>query len=77
MEACPRKYWRRLVSIPRPANAYPVEWRSSVDVDREWQPGSLASPFYHASNAHPAEGLPPFIDEEVGAPDPVSLLLAV
>jgi hypothetical protein len=28
IEACPRKCWRRLVSIPLRANAYPVEWRS-------------------------------------------------
>jgi hypothetical protein len=28
IEACPRKCWRRLVSIPLLANAYPVEWRS-------------------------------------------------
>jgi hypothetical protein len=28
IEACPRKCWRRLVSVPLLANAYPVEWRS-------------------------------------------------
>ena len=46
-----------------------------VDVDREWQPSSLASPFYHPSDAHAAEGLAALIDEDVGRFDPFSLLL--
>ena len=42
---------------------------------RKRQPSSLASPFNHASNAHPAEGLATLIDEEVCPLNPVSLLL--
>ena len=65
------------MSIPLAARAYPVEWRSNVDVDRERQPSGLAGPFDHASNAHPAEGLTALIDEDVGRLDPVGLLLPV
>jgi hypothetical protein len=65
------------VSIPLAARAYPVEWRSNVDVDRERQPSGLASPLDHASNAHPAERLAALIDEDVGRLDPVGLLLPV
>jgi hypothetical protein len=60
------------VSIPLAASAYPVECRSMY---RERQPSSLASPFNHASNAHPAERLATLIDEDVGPLGPVSLLL--
>jgi hypothetical protein len=63
------------VSIPLAARAYPVEWRSNVDVDRERQSSGLASPLDHASNAHPAERLAALIDEDVGRLDPVGLLL--
>ena len=42
---------------------------------RKRQPSSLASPFNHASNAHPAERLATLIDEDVGPLGPVSLLL--
>jgi hypothetical protein len=63
------------VSIPLAARAYPVEWRSNVDVDRERQSSGLASPFNHASNAHPAERLVALVDEQVSPLDPVSLLL--
>ena len=35
----------RRVSIPLAASAYPVECRSNVDMHRERQPSSLASPF--------------------------------
>ena len=38
------------------------------------QPSSLASPFNHASNAHPAERLATLIDEDVGPLGPISLL---
>jgi hypothetical protein len=48
-----------------------------VHMYRERQPSGLARPLNHACNAHPAEGMAPFIDEGVGAPDPVSLLLPV
>ena len=48
-----------------------------VDMHREWQPSSLASPLDHASNAHPAERLAALIDEDVGRLDPVGLLLPV
>jgi hypothetical protein len=65
------------VSIPLAARAYPVEWRSNVDVDRERQPSGLAGPLDHASNAHPAERLAALIDEDVGRLDPVGLLLPV
>ena len=40
IEACPRKCWRRLVSIPRPARAYPVECRSMCTCTGK---GSLAA----------------------------------
>jgi hypothetical protein len=33
-----------------------------VDVHRKRQPCSLASPLYHASNAHPREGLAALIE---------------
>jgi hypothetical protein len=46
-----------------------------VDVNREWQLSGLASPFYHARNAHPAEGLAALIDEDVGPLGPASLLV--
>jgi hypothetical protein len=46
-----------------------------VDMKRERQPSSLASPLYHASDTHPPEGLAAFIDEDVGGLDPVRLLL--
>ena len=46
-----------------------------VDMHRERQPGSLASPLDHASNAHAAEGLTALIDEDVGPLGPVFLLL--
>jgi hypothetical protein len=36
-----------------------------VDMDREWQLSGLASPFYHAPNAHPAERLATLIEEDV------------
>ena len=65
------------MSIPLAATAYPVECRSNVDMHRKRQPSSLASPFNHASNAHPAEGLTALIDEHVSPLDPVSLLLPV
>ena len=48
-----------------------------VDMKRERQPSSLASPLYHASDTHPPEGLAAFIDEDVGGLDPVRLLLPV
>ena len=55
----------------------PVHIRSNtaahVDMHRERQPSSLASPFNHASDAHTAEGLATLIDEDVGPL--VSLLL--
>jgi hypothetical protein len=65
------------VSIPLAASAYPVECRNMLDMHREWQPSSLASPLDHASNAHPAERLAALIDEDVGRLDPVGLLLPV
>jgi hypothetical protein len=37
-----------------------------VDMHRERQPSCLASPFNHASNAHPAERLAALINEDVG-----------
>ena len=46
-----------------------------VDVYRERQPSSLASPFYHASDTHTAEWLAALIDEHASPLDPVSLLL--
>ena len=46
-----------------------------VDVHRERQPSSLASPFYHASDTHTAEWLAAHIDEHASPLDPVSLLL--
>jgi hypothetical protein len=46
-------------------------------MDRERQSGGLASPFDHASNAHPAEGLTALIDEDIGAIRSISLLLPV
>ena len=46
-----------------------------VGMHRERQPSSLAGPFNHASNAHPAERLATLIDEDVGPLGPVSLLL--
>ena len=46
-----------------------------VDMHRERQPSSLASPFNHACDAHPAERLTALIDEHVSPLDPVSLLL--
>ena len=48
-----------------------------VDVHRKRQPCSLASPLYHASNAHPREGLTALIDEDVGALNSASLLLSL
>jgi hypothetical protein len=54
-----------------------VRIRLNVDMHRERQPSGLTSPLNHASNAHPAEGPAPFIDDEVGALDPVNLLLPV
>jgi hypothetical protein len=62
------------VSIPLAASAYPVECRSMY-MNGERQPSSLASPLYHASNAHPAERLAALIDEHVGRLNPVRLLL--
>jgi hypothetical protein len=44
-------------------------------MDRERQPSGFPSPFNHASNAHPAEGLTTFVDEDVGRLNPVGLLL--
>jgi len=73
IEACPRKCWSRRVSIPLAARAYPVEWRSNVDVGRERQPSGFPSPFDHASNAHPTERLPALIDENVSGLDSVGL----
>jgi hypothetical protein len=46
-----------------------------VDMNRERQPSSLASPLYHASDTHPAERLGALIDEHVGRLNPVRLLL--
>ena len=46
-----------------------------VDVHGERHPSSLASPFNHACDAHPAERLAALIDEYVSPLDPVSLLL--
>ena len=63
--------------MPRPASAYPVEWRKHVDMHRERQPSGFPGPLNHASNAHPAKGLATLIDEGVGPLDPVSMLLAL
>ena len=38
-----------------------------VDMHRKRQPGSIASPLDHASNAHPREGLAALIDKHIGA----------
>jgi hypothetical protein len=46
-----------------------------VDMHRERQPSGFSSPFNHASNTHPAEGLPALIDEDISPLGPVSLLL--
>jgi hypothetical protein len=46
-------------------------------MDRKRQPSGFSSPFNHASNAHPAEGLATLIDEHVGRLNPISLLLSV
>ena len=48
-----------------------------VDMNRERQPGNLASPFNHASDAHAAEGLAALVNEDIGGLDPVRLLLPV
>ena len=62
------------MSIPLAASAYPVE---CLNVYRERQSSSLASPFNHASNAHAAERLAALIGEHVGSLEPVSLLLSL
>ena len=46
-----------------------------VDMHRERQPSSLASPFNHASDAHPSERLATLIDEYVRPFPPFTLLL--
>ena len=63
------------MSIPLPASAYPVECRSNVDMDREWQPSGFSSPLNHASDAHAAERLATLIDEYVRPFPPFTLLL--
>ena len=60
---------------PAPRQCVSGRMSQHVDMDRERQPSSLATPLYHPSNAYPAERLAPLIDEDVGALDPVSLLL--
>jgi hypothetical protein len=54
-----------------------VSRRMPQHMDMHWerQPSSLAGPFNHASNAHPAEGLAALVDEDVGRLNPVRLLL--
>ena len=46
-----------------------------VNMDRERQPSSVASPFNHACDAHTTERLAALIDKHVSPLDPVSLLL--
>jgi hypothetical protein len=46
-----------------------------VDMHQERHPSGFSSPLNHASDAHPAERLATLIDEDVGALDPISLLL--
>jgi hypothetical protein len=54
------------------ASAYPVE---CLNMYRERQSSSLASPLNHASNAHAAERPATLIDEHVSPLCPISLLL--